>query len=155
MRGKRATKREIKPDPKHQSQLLGKLINYIMERGKKTTAQSIVYNMLDIVKEKTKQDPVTVLNLAFKNVGPDVEVKSKRVGGGNFQVPVEVNADRKLTLTIRWIVGACKAKKGRPISVKLADEIIAASKGEGDAMKKRLDVYRMAEADKAFAHFTR
>jgi len=155
MRGKRATKRPIKPDPKHKSELLGKLINNIMERGKKTTAQTIVYDMLDIVKEKTKQDPVNVLNLAFKNVGPDVEVKSKRVGGGNFQVPVEVNADRKLTLTIRWIVGACKAKKGKPMAVKLADEIMAASKGEGDAMKKRLDVYRMAEANKAFAHFTR
>ena len=155
MRGKRATKREVAPDPKFHNVVLAKFINKIMERGKKTTAQGIVYDMLDIIGEKTKQDPMSVFNLAFKNVGPDVEVKSKRVGGGNYQVPVEVQGDRKLTLTIRWIVDATRSKKGRSMAQKLADEIIAASKGEGDAMKKRLDVYRMAEANKAFAHFSR
>ncbi|MBN1778687.1 MAG: 30S ribosomal protein S7 [Candidatus Buchananbacteria bacterium] len=155
MRGKQAPKRTIKPDPKFNSVVIAKFINYVMERGKKSTAQRLIYDCFDIISEKTKKDPLEVFETAMKNVAPDVEVKSRRVGGGNYQVPVAVMGDRKNALAVRWILTACRARKGAGMSQKLADELMAAANKEGAAIKKRDDVYRMAEANRAFAHFIR
>jgi len=124
-----------------------------MERGKKTVAQSIVYGALEIVKEKSKQDPLAVFDAAMKNVAPILEVKSKRVGGANYQIPVEVRGERRIALAMRWLIGAAKTKKGRPMREKLAQEFMEASMNQGDAVKKRADVHRMAEANRAFAHY--
>lgn len=153
MRGKRAPKRVIAPDQKFNSANIAKLINYVMQRGKKSTATGVVYRMMDIVSEKTKQDPVAVYEQAIKNVSPPLEVRSKRVGGSNYQIPIEVRGERKYTLACRWILAAAKARKGMPMHRRLAEEILAASKGEGNAMKKKEDTMRMAEANRAFAHF--
>ena len=154
MRGtKQAPKRVIAPDSKYQSVLVAKFINKVMERGKKTVACSILYKAFDIVQAKTKEDPQDVFETALKNVAPQVEVKSRRVGGSNFQVPVEVRGDRKQALAIRWLIEAAKSKKGRPMHQKLAEEFMLAAKNEGDAIKKKQDVHRMAEANRAFAHF--
>jgi len=153
MRGKQAPKRELNPDPMYHSTLIAKFINYIMQRGKKTVAQSIVYGAFEIIKEKTKQDPLTVFDAAMKNVAPILEVKSKRVGGANYQVPIEVRGERRIALAMRWLIGAASGKKGKPMKVKLAQELMEASMNQGDAVKKRADVHRMAEANRAFAHF--
>ncbi|MBI4122631.1 MAG: 30S ribosomal protein S7 [Parcubacteria group bacterium] len=153
MRGKKAPRRVIAADPQFSSVTIGKLINYVMKNGKKSTAQAIVYGAFAIISEKTKQDPVAVFEQAMKNVSPQIEVRSKRVGGSNFQVPIEVRGDRKLALTFRWILDAARSRKGKPMATKLADELMSAAKGEGTAMKKREDVHRMAEANRAFAHF--
>ena len=153
MRGKKAPKRIIAPDPKFSSVAIAKLINYVMERGKKSTAQAVIYNCFAIISEKTKQNPMDVFDKAMKNVTPILEVRSRRVGGANYQVPVEVRGDRKLTLAYRWLLIAARDRKGKPMAEKLADELIAASKNEGTAIKKREDVHRMAEANRAFAHF--
>lgn len=153
MRGKQAVKRKILPDPRYQSQVVAKFINNIMERGKKSVARAIVYKAFDAIAQKTKKDPRDVFDAAIKNVGPIVEVRSRRVGGGNYQIPVEVRSDRRLALAMRWIIGAAQNKKGRPMHLKLADELIAASENQGDAIKKKEDVLRMAEANRAFAHF--
>jgi len=153
MRGKPAPKRSIAPDSKFNNLAIAKLINKIMERGKKTVAQSIVYGCFSIIAEKTKQDPLEVFETALKNVSPALEVKSRRVGGANYQVPMPVSGDRKLTLAYRWLLEAARHKKGKPMRAKLAEELMAAAKGEGDAIKKRDDVHRMAEANRAFAHF--
>ncbi len=154
MRGKKqAPKRAILPDPRYQSVVVAKFVNNIMERGKKTVARKIVYSAFDILAQKTKQDPRDIFDLAMKNVAPQVEVRSRRVGGGNYQVPVEVRGDRKQMLAMRWIIDAASAKKGRPMHQKLAEELMAASQNEGEAIKKKLDVHRMAEANRAFAHF--
>ena len=153
MRGKKAPKRIIAPDPKFSSVAIAKLINYVMERGKKSTAQAVIYNCFAIISEKTKQDPMAIFDKAMKNVTPILEVRSRRVGGANYQVPVEVRGDRKLTLAYRWLLIAARDRKGKPMAEKLADELIAASKNEGTAIKKREDVHRMAEANRAFAHF--
>ena len=153
MRGKPAPKRIIAPDPKFSSVAIAKLINYVMERGKKSTAQAVIYNCFAIISEKTKQNPMDVFDKAMKNVTPILEVRSRRVGGANYQVPVEVRGDRKLTLAYRWLLIAARDRKGKPMAEKLADELIAASKNEGTAIKKREDVHRMAEANRAFAHF--
>jgi small subunit ribosomal protein S7 len=126
-----------------------------MERGKKSIAQKIVYGAFDDIKEITKKDPLEVFDDALKNVGPYVEIKSKRIGGANYQVPVEVSKDRRQALAARWIIDASRAQKGRPMRKKLFDELIAASKKEGAAFKKREDTHRMAEANKAFAHYAR
>jgi small subunit ribosomal protein S7 len=155
MRGKAAPKRFIKPDPMHQNVLVAKLINYIMLDGKKATAQKLVYGAFEIIAKKTEQDPVEVYDKALKNVMPTVEVKSKRVGGANYQVPIQVRGERRLALGLRWIIDATNAKKGRPMAIKLADELIAASNNEGEAVRKKTDVHRMAEANRAFAHFAR
>ena len=155
MRGKQAPKRKIKPDPKFNNVMLAKFINYIMNDGKKSIAQKIVYGAFDFVSEKTKQDPMDVFDLAIKNVGPNVEVKGRRIGGANYQVPVVVSGDRKLQLANRWIIEASRKKKGKPMHLKLAEELMDAANGEGDAMKKKQDVHKMAEANKAFAHFAR
>lgn len=152
---RKTPKRKTGPDIKYHSVNIGKLINKIMTRGKKSTAQKIVYGCFEIIKEKTKKDPLEVFDGAIKNVSPDVEVKSRRVGGGNYQVPVPVSGDRRLTLAYRWIINAAKTRKGAPMAEKLADELIAAYNKEGAAIKKRMDTYKMAEANRAFAHFIR
>lgn len=153
MRGKPAPRRKLLPDPKYNNTTVGRFINLIMRRGKKTTAQSVVYGALDIIAEKTKKDPVPVFEQAIKNVSPLLEVKSRRIGGANYQVPIEVRGDRQETLPMRWIIDACRHKKGAPMAQKLATELIDASNKQGEAMKKREDVHRMAEANRAFAHF--
>ncbi len=153
MRGRPAPKRKIKPDLKYHSVVIAKFINQIMQRGKKSLAEKIVYGAFDIISEKSKKDPLEVFDLAIKNVAPYVQVKSRRIGGANYQVPEEVRGDRRLALALRWIIEAAKGKKGQPMKQKLATEILDASKGEGNAMKKKLDVQRMAEANRAFAHF--
>lgn len=155
MRGKRAPKRKIAPDPKYRSLDLAKFINYVMKRGKKTTAQEIVYRMLDIVAEKTKQAPLEVFDQAIKNISPVVEVKSRRVGGANYQIPIPVRPERRLMLAYRWLIAAAQSSQGRPMYQKLATEILAAINNEGAAIKKKQDVHRMAEANRAFAHFAR
>lgn len=155
MRGKSATHRVIAPDAKYGNVQVAKLINYVMESGKKTVAQDIVYTAFNIISEKTKSDPVEVFENALKNTMPSLEVKSKRVGGANYQIPIPVRGERRLALSFRWILETTRAKKGRPMAQKLADELMAAAKGEGDAVKKRQDVQRMAEANKAFAHFAK
>lgn len=154
MRGK-TPKRKIAPDPKYRSVNIAKLINHIMEGGKKATAQRVVYDCFEVIKEKTKKDPLEIFDGALKNVGPDVEVKSKRIGGGNYQIPIAVTGERRTTLAYRWLIIAAKSRKGVPMSQKLADELIAAYNKEGAAIKKRQDTYRMAEANRAFAHFAR
>ena len=126
-----------------------------MERGKKTIAQKIVYGMFDIVAEKTKQDPLTVFETAIKKVDQIVEVKSRRVGGANYQIPMPVRPERRMMLAYRWLIEAAANAKGRPMKEKLATEIMAAANNEGSAMKKKQDVHRMAEANRAFAHFAR
>lgn len=154
MRRKQATKREIEPDPKYDDVRLAKFINNVMKGGKKSVAQRVVYGALEIVKSKTKtKEPLELFNKALENVSPVLEVKSRRVGGATYQVPYEVRGDRKEALAIRWILEAAKNKKGKPMAEKLAQELLDASKNEGEAIKKRQNVHRMAEANKAFAHF--
>lgn len=153
MRGKPAPKRRIAPDPRFNRVDLAKFINKIMERGKKSVAQKIVYDAFEYISGKTKQDPLGVYDAAIRNISPSLEVKGKRIGGANYQVPIVVTGDRKLTLAHRWLLEAAKTKKGAAMSKRLGEEIIAAANGEGAAMKKREDVHRMAEANKAFAHF--
>ncbi len=154
MRRKLNLKRELKPDVTYQSLKLAKLTNYIMESGKKNIARKIVADCMLAIKEQTKnENPLEVFEAALKNTAPAMEVRSRRVGGANYQVPREVRPERKSSLSMKWIVEAARGKKGKPIHLKLADEIIAASKNEGEAVKKRENVHKMAEANKAFAHF--
>lgn len=155
MRGKPVSKRKIEPDPRYNSVIIARFINYVMRRGKKTIAQKIVYNALDILADKTKKKSLEVFNEAIKNVTPSIEVKSRRVGGANYQIPMRVVGDRRLALAFRWIINAAKARKGKPMREKLAQELLEASQGQGAAVKKKEDVYRMAEANRAFAHFAR
>lgn len=155
MRGKQAPRRVLKPDAKFGNVYVTKFINYIMYDGKKSTAKNVVYGAFEIMAEKTKKDPVEIFDTAIKNVMPSLEVKSRRVGGANYQIPMPVRGERRYALAYRWIILAARAKKGRPMAQKLADELIAAAAGEGEAMKKKLDVQRMAEANRAFAHFAR
>jgi len=153
MRRKRNFKREILPDPKYQNVVVAKFINRLMTRGKKSTAQRVLYDAFDII-AKQQKDPMQVFDEAIKNISPAVEVKSKRVGGANYQVPREVRGERRLTLAFRWIIEGSRAKKGQPMAIKLAEEFLAAAKNEGAAIKKKQDMHRMAEANKAFAHFS-
>ena len=146
-------RRIILPDPVYNNLLVAKFINQVMREGKKETARKIVYNVFDLIKEKTKKEPLEIFDLAMEKAGPLVEVKSKRVGGATYQVPREVKGERRITLAIRWLIQAAKAKKGKPMREKLAEELIAASNNEGAAVKKRENTHRMAEANRAFAHF--
>ena len=155
MRGKPAPKREIEGDIKYNDKNVAKIINYIMKGGKKTAAEKIVYGCFDFIKDKTKQDPRHVFNKALKRVSPIVDIRGKRVGGANYQVPFQVRGDRRFALGCRWLIEAAKARKGKPMAEKLAAEILEAAEGEGAAVKKRDMVHRMAEANKAFAHFSR
>src|SRR3989338_4454490 len=155
MGGKQAPKRELTPDPKYNNIYVTKLVNYIMYDGKKTTAQRVVYDAFEVIGEKTKENPLDVFERAIKNVMPSLEVKSRRVGGANYQVPISVRGDRRYVLSYRWIITAARTKKGRPMAQKLAEELISAANNEGEAIKKKQDVQRMAEANRAFAHFAR
>jgi len=149
-----ASRTTLKPDPRFGSVLASKFINSMMWSGKKTTAQSIFYDALDAIKQKMPDtEPIEVFNQALDNVKPNIEVRSKRVGGASYQVPMQVNRNRQQSLAIRWILGACREKKGRPMADKLAAELLAAYNREGVAYTKRENVHRMAEANKAFAHF--
>ncbi len=143
----------ITPDRVYDSIVLSKFINCLMWDGKKEAARKVVYDALNIIKEKEGKDPLEVFESAIRNVGPQTEVRSRRVGGANYQVPREVRPERRLALAIRWIIEAGRSKKGVPMAKKLADELLAASAGEGEAIKKRENVHKMAEANKAFAHF--
>ena len=153
MRKRQAIKRDVLADPIYNSKMITKLVNGIMQGGKKGTAQKILYGALDIVKEKTKKDPIEVLNLAFENVKPALEIKSRRIGGSNYSVPMEVREDRANALTLRWLIQYAKNRTGKGMAEKLAAEIIDASNGVGGAVKKREDTHKMAEANKAYAHY--
>ena len=145
---------QLKPDPRYNSLLVSKFVNCLMYDGKKNTAQAVFYGAMDVIKEKVKDaEPLDVFTTAIENVKPSIEVRSKRVGGANYQVPTQVSSKRQRTLSIRWILEACREKKGRPMHLKLADELMAAYKREGAAATKRDNVHRMADANKAFAHF--
>lgn len=154
MRRKVKNRKELAPDPVYNSQKVTKLVNYVMNDGKKEAARKIVFGALAAIKERQKiENPLEVFDAALKNITPLMEVRSRRVGGANYQVPVEVRPDRRTALAFRWLIGAARNKKGKPMRIKLAEELIAASKNEGDAVKKRENVHKMAEANKAFAHF--
>lgn len=155
MRGKQAPKRKIDGDLKFNDIDVAKFINYIMKDGKKSTAQRVVYDAFEIVKKETKQDPRHIFNKALKKVSPLLEVRGKRVGGANYQVPFQVRGERRFTLGCRWIIEASRAKKGKTMAENLADEIVLAAKGEGAAARKRETVHKMAESNRAFAHFSR
>ncbi|OIP81196.1 MAG: 30S ribosomal protein S7 [Parcubacteria group bacterium CG2_30_45_37] len=155
MRGKAVSKRKIQPEAKFNDPEIAKFINYIMERGKKTVAQQIVYGCFEIIKDATKQDPRHVFNKALKQVSPLLEIRGRRIGGANYQIPFQVRGERRFNLGSRWLITAARARKGKPMAEKLAMEIMDAARGEGAAMKKRAEVHRMAEANKAFAHFAR
>lgn len=147
--------RKINPDPVYQSDELAKFINTLMERGKKETARRLVYRALDIIKQKTKQDPVLVFQEAIRQVSPLLEVKSKRVGGATYQVPHEVKGHRQQALAFRWIIESARSVKGRPMAEKLAAELMSAAEGEGSAIQKKINTHKMAKANQAFAHFAR
>ncbi len=155
MRKKRVYKKFHEPDLNYERIDLGRFINYVMKDGKKSIAERIVYDAFKKIKEVTKEDPIKVFEKALENVAPMLEVKSRRVGGANYQVPMEVRPARKFILSIRWIIGAARSRKGKGMADKLAEELVAASKNEGTAIKKKLDTHRMAEANRAFAHFAR
>ncbi len=153
MRKSRAKKRLILPDPKYGSEMVSKFVNYLMLDGKKSTAYHIVYGAFEIIEQKLQQPGIEVFQKALGNVMPAVEVKSRRVGGATFQVPTEVKPERQIALGMKWIIKYTRDKSGKSMKDKLAADLIAASKGEGSAVKKRDDTHRMAEANKAFAHF--
>ena len=154
MRRKLKAKPKILPDSVYDSEKVAKFINYVMLEGKKTTARGVVYRALEDIKVKAKNpNPLEIFEAALKNTGPTMEVRSRRVGGGNYQILPEVRPERRQYLSMKWIVDAARAKKGKPMHEKLSEEIIAASNNEGEAVKKRDTTHRMAEANKAFAHF--
>ena len=153
MRKRTATKRDVLMDPIYKSKLVTKLINNMMIDGKKGTAQKIFYSAMDVVKEKTNKEPLEVLESAMENIKPALEVKSRRVGGANYQVPVEVKAERAQALALRWLINYARLRGGHSMAENLANEIIDASEGTGASVKKREDMHRMAEANKAFAHY--
>ena len=152
-RKKQAPKRIFYPDAKYGSQVLAKFINFLMYDGKKTTAEKIIYTALDKIKSKTKEDPIKVFNDAINNIRPNLEVRSRRVGGATYQVPVEVKTKRSQTLALRWLLDATRKSKSKTMSDKLLNELMDASKNKGSAIKKREDTHKMAESNKAFAHF--
>ena len=152
-RRRKAVKREILPDPKYQSVLVAKFINNLMKQGKKGTSEKLFYDSLEVIEEKIKKDPLEVFNAAVDNVKPLIEVKSRRVGGATYQVPIEVAGKRKQALAIRWIISFARNRSGKSMTDKLASEFMDAYNKEGGAMKKREDTHKMAEANKAFAHF--
>lgn len=154
MRRKIKNKKEIKPDFVYNSTLVEKFTNYLMKKGEKAVARKIMYSTLDEIKKKTKtENPLEIFEKAIKNTSPLLEVRSRRIGGANYQVPREVRPERRFALSCRWILEAARAKKGTTMVNRLTDEIIAASKNEGSAVKKRENVHKMAEANRAFAHF--
>lgn len=153
MRRKVTNRNKVSADHVYNSEKISKFVNYVMIRGQKETARGIVYGAMDHIKEVSKvEDPMEVFDMALKNTGPLMEVRSKRVGGANYQIPREVRPERRNFLSMKWIVEAARGKKGKPMAKKLAEEIIGASKNEGEAVKKRENTHKMAEANKAFAH---
>ena len=153
MRKRRAVKRDVLPDPLYNSKVVTKLINAVMNDGKRGTASKILYEAFDIIKEQTTADPMETFNKAMENISPSLEVKSRRVGGSNVQVPIEVSETRKQTLALRWLVNYARLRPGKGMANKLAAEIMDAANGVGGAVKKRDDIHKMAEANKAFAHY--
>ena len=153
MRKRRATKRDVLADPIYNSKVVTKLVNHIMKDGKKGTAQNIIYDAFDIVKEKTGEEAMVVFEKAMNNIKPALEVKSRRVGGANYQVPVEVKPDRAQALAFRWLAQYARLRNGHSMAENLANEIIDASNGTGASVKKNEDTHKMAEANKAFAHY--
>ncbi len=154
MRRRQAVKKEILPDPKYNSKTVSKFVNMVLERGKKSLAEQIVYGAFDLAKKALNEpDALKIFNKAIENVRPRFEVKPRRVGGATYQVPIEVNQQRGTSISLRWMRDFAKSKKGKPMKEKLAEELIAAFKGEGPAIKKRDDTHKMADANKAFAHF--
>jgi small subunit ribosomal protein S7 len=153
MRKKRAEKRYLKPDPRFNDILIAKFINYIMWDGKKSTARGIVYDSLDLIEQKTKKPAIEIFKKAIQNVQPLVEVRSRRVGGATYQVPMEVRPERRVALAFRWIKTYSRERKDKSMALKVAAELMAAANGEGSAVKKKDDTHRMAEANKAFAHY--
>ncbi|MEK7657685.1 MAG: 30S ribosomal protein S7 [Patescibacteria group bacterium] len=154
MRKKRIFKKFYKPDVKYDNMALGRFINYLMKKGKKSVAEKVIYQCFNNI-EKTNKEPLAVFEKAIENASPVLEVISKRVGGANYQVPREVRPERRFFLSSHWIINAARAKKGKPMAEKLAEELMAAAKNEGAAIKKKIDTHRMAEANRAFAHFAR
>ena len=152
-RKSRAPKRIFYPEAKYQSLVLSKFINFVMFDGKKTTAEKIIYDALDQIKNKTKDDPIKIFNDAINNIRPNLEVRSRRVGGATYQVPVEVKAKRAQALALRWIMDATRKRKNKTMAEKLYAELLDASQNKGSAIKKREDTHKMAESNKAFAHF--
>ena len=153
MRRKRKVERTIAPDLKYGNALVAKLVNYVMRRGKKSIAEKVVYGALAIIQRETGEDPLPVFQRALQNASPLLEIKSRRIGGATYQVPREVSPKRRVALALRWIIGAARAKTGKPMAQKLAEELMLAAKNEGSAIKRKQDMHRMAEANKAFAHF--
>lgn len=164
MRGRQAPKRKQRTDSRYNSLLVAKFINYIMAKGKKSVAEAVVFDCFDEIDKKIKSGKIdkekypnalAVFDQAVRNVTPQMEVRGRRIGGGNYQIPYPVRGERKVFLSLHWLINAARNKKGRPMAMKLADELTAALNNEGDAMKKKMDVHRMAEANRAFAHFAR
>lgn len=152
-RRRRPDKRDVLPDPIYTSKLVAKFINNLMKHGKRGTAERIFYGAIEQVEDKTNDSGIEVFEKAIENTSPILEVKSRRIGGATYQVPIEVSKERKKALAMRWIIDSATSKAGRPMADRLAEELVAASKGEGGAVRKREEVHRMAEANKAFAHF--
>jgi len=153
MRKNQAEKRDVLPDPVYNSKLVTRTVNKIMLDGKKGTAQTILYQAFAIIKEKTQENPIDVFNKAIENIQPHLELKVRRIGGANYQVPVEVSDERRVTLALRWLINYARLRNEKEMTVRLASEIIDASKNIGGAVKKREDTHKMAEANKAFAHY--
>jgi small subunit ribosomal protein S7 len=153
MRKSRAKRRPVNPDPRFNDELAARFVNSLLRRGKKTIAYNIFYDTIDKISEQTKEDGFAIFKKAVENVQPSVEVRSRRIGGANFQIPTEVRPTRRLALSFKWLISYAKERNGKSMADKLAAELIAASKGEGAAFKKKEDVHKMAEANKAFAHF--
>ena len=144
----------VEPDYKYKSEVVEKFVNYVMDRGKKSIARAIVYDAFDKIKTSEKKEPMEIFETALRNASPVMEVRSRRIGGANYQVPREVRTARAIFLSMNWIINAAKARQGKPMADFLAEELILASKGEGEALKKRETMHKMAEANKAFAHFS-
>ena len=153
MRRRRPERRQILPDPVYNDKLVAKFVNYVMDKGKKGIAEKIFYGAMNHIKQRTKTDGLKIFEKAIENVAPSVEVKSRRIGGATYQVPIEVPKGRRFYLASHWLINAAVARSGKPMSEKLASELISAANGEGGAVKKKDDTHRMADANKAFAHF--
>lgn len=153
MRRKRNYKKEHKPDAIYNRVDVGRFINYLMKDGKKSIAEKIIYKSFDLIKKETGEDPIKIFEKAITNASPLLEVVSRRIGGASYQIPIEVRPERKFVLGAKWIISASRDKKGKPMYIKLAEELIAASKNEGGAVKKKQDMHKVAEANRAFAHF--
>ncbi len=149
----KAFKRKVTPDPKYSSALLSRLIVRVMQKGKKSTAEQIVYGALDIIQGQTKKEPMPIMEQALKNITPTLEVKPRRVGGATYQVPVEVKSDRGLSMALKWLIKSARDRKGKPMAERLATELLDAMQGQGAAVKKREETHKMAEANRAFVHY--